>query len=315
MEKIKILFIGVGSIARRHINNLYSIGKQNHIEFTIDAYRRKDIDVDGVRKVFTNIRDVPDDYDAVFITNPTEYHLSSLEQFYYHGKNFFIEKPVVSISQLDSARLFKPKQGAVYYVACPLRYSSVIQYIKYNIDPRDVLSVRSISSSYLPEWRPGQDYRETYSAHKELGGGVSVDLIHEWDYLTYIFGWPNKVLSIIGKKSKLEIDSDDCAIYIAEYEDKIIELHLDYFGRINIREVQLLTKDETITGDLVNNRIYFLNRKKEIVFHEKRDDYQKRELMHFLNMINTGANYTDGFSHGMRVLQLTQGGCKYENNG
>ena len=100
-----------------------------------------------------------------------------------------------------------------------------MQYVKANIIPDDVICVRAMSSSYLPDWRPGQDYRKTYSAHKDLGGGVSIDLIHEWDYLTYLFGWPKKVHSFIGKKSNLEIDSDDYAIYIAEFEKMIAELH------------------------------------------------------------------------------------------
>ena len=95
------------------------------------------------------------------------------------------------------------------------------------------------------------DYRKTYSAHKDMGGGVSIDLIHEWDYLTYLFGNSFFIPSIgavldlrlnasieianpifspiawIGRKSSLEIDSDDYAVYIAEYADKILELHLD----------------------------------------------------------------------------------------
>ena len=80
---------------------------------------------------------------------------------------------------MDRAERIQLKYGSTYYVACPLRYNAVIQYIKDNIDLQDVISVRSISSSYLPDWRPGVDYRKTYSAKKELGGGVSIDLIHE----------------------------------------------------------------------------------------------------------------------------------------
>ena len=62
------------------------------------------------------------------------------------------------------------------------------QYVKNNVDLSKVYSARAISSSYLPDWRPGQDYRTTYSAHKDMGGGVSIDLIHEWDYLSWLFG-------------------------------------------------------------------------------------------------------------------------------
>ena len=182
---------------------------------------------------------MPEDYDIVFITNPTELHWQTLQQFHKKGKHFFIEKPVVSIHQRKQARGFEKRGDSVYYVACPLRYHAVIQYIKREIPADDVLSVRSISSSYLPDWRPGRDYRTTYSAQRKLGGGVSIDLIHEWDYLTYLFGWPKKVACMKGKVSPLEIDSDDYAIYIAAYEGMTAELHLDYFGRQTIRTIEL----------------------------------------------------------------------------
>ena len=132
-------------------------------------------------------------------------------------------------------------------------------------------------------------------------------MIHEWDYLTGLFGWPEKVLYMSGKKSGLEIDSEDYAIYIAEYPDKIAEVHLDYFGRKAVREMELFLKEETLRGDLVNNRIVFLKEGRTIDFQEERDDYQKRELDHFLDMILGIVPADNGFDHGIRVLELTQG--------
>lgn len=307
MEHLKVCFVGVGSIAKRHIRNLRAICDNKDIELTIDAYRRSPGIVEGIDSVYCSEADVPNDYDAIFITNPTDMHLDSIGQFHEKGKHFFIEKPVVSLPQIEKAKQFKTHDDSIYYVACPLRYNAVIQYIKKNINPADVISVRSISSSYLPDWRPGQDYRETYSAHKDMGGGVSIDLIHEWDYLTYLFGWPKSVHSFIGKKSPLEIDSDDYAIYIAEYEDKIAELHLDYFGRKTIREIQLFTKEDTIIGDIANNKVMFLRTGEVIDFQEERDDFQKRELIHFIRMIEGADEIEDGFRHGISVIELTQG--------
>ena len=301
----KVLFIGVGSIAKRHIRNFHAI-ENDDLHFEIDAVRRTAVPVEGVDHVYQSVDDVPDNYDIIFITNPTEYHLSALKQYHEKGKHFFVEKPVVSIGQIEEAKKIELKKDSIYYVACPLRYNAVLQYIKTNIAPSDVISVRSISSSYLPDWRPGQDYRTTYSAHKALGGGVSIDLIHEWDYLTFLFGWPSKVFSLIGKKSDLEIDSDDYAIYIAEFKDKIIELHLDYFGRKTIREIQLFTKDDTIIGDIANNQITFLKSEQKIKFEEERDDYQKRELLHFISLISSNGDTGNGFIHATKVLGLTQ---------
>lgn len=309
MDKMKVCFVGIGSIAKRHIKNLHEICNVRGLSIQIDAYRRKKGFVEGVTDIYDVIDNVPGDYDAVFITNPTEFHLESLRQFHGKSKHFFIEKPIVSLSQIDNAKSFQMRDDYVYYVAAPLRYNAVVQWIKNNVEPDTVLSVRSISSSYLPDWRPGQDYRETYSAKKELGGGVSIDLIHEWDYLTQLFGWPQKVQAMIGKKSNLEIDSDDYAIYIADFGGIIGELHLDYFGRHTIREIELFTKDDTILCDIVRNRVTFLNTGHAQDFSEQRDDYQKRELNYFLDMVLGTAPMKSEYRHAIKVLELTQGKC------
>ncbi len=307
MDRLKVCFIGVGSIAKRHIRNLRVICEERKIKLTIDAFRRNPDKIEYIDQVYVDGANLPTEYDAIFITNPTDQHLETLKKFHNNGKNFFIEKPVVSRNQIEEAKNFKLKKDSVYYVAAPLRYNAVIQWVKNNVNPSTVISIRSISSSYLPDWRPGQDYRYTYSAHKDMGGGVSIDLIHEWDYLTYLFGWPEKVLSMMGKKSNLEIDSDDYAIYIAEYENMITELHLDYFGRKTIREIEIFTEEDTIIGDIANNKIMFMKGGKAIDFHEERDDYQRRELNYFLDMIFGKIGTEDGFHHGLEVLRLTQG--------
>ena len=311
---MKVCFVGVGSIAKRHIRNLTSVCKDYGISLTIDAISRggkikDDLIVPYTNSIFSSADELNEVYDAVFITNPTELHISTLEKMSQYGKNFFIEKPFASLSQLEKAKLFKCKENSIYYVACPLRYNAVIQYIKNNVDLKTVFSVRSISSSYLPDWRPNQDYRDTYSAHKDLGGGVSIDLIHEWDYLTFLFGNPNTVKSFIGKKSNLEIDSDDYAVYIAEYDKLIVELHLDYFGRKTIREIMIFTDNDTITGDIVNNKITFLKTGKQIQFSEERDDYQKRELKYFIDLINNPKNKNEncGIQNAIRLLEISQG--------
>lgn len=312
MKQLLVCFVGIGSIAKRHIRNLYTIAKQENFDIVIDAVsrsgkKREEPIFDCINQVFQSEDELNYLYDAIFITNQTEFHAETLKRVSRFGKNFFIEKPITSIRQIDKIREYKCKDNAVYYVACPLRYNAVIQFIKNNIDLKEVISVRSISSSYLPDWRPGQDYRKTYSAQKELGGGVAIDLIHEWDYLHFLFGKPQKVMHLEGKKSRLEINSEDYAIYIAEYKDKIMELHLDYFGRKTLRTITLFTTDDTIVGDIANNSISYLRAGRTINFEEERDDFQIRELRHFLDMIEGKCEQDSNIEHAISVLQLTQG--------
>ena len=250
---------------------------------------------------------MPDDYDIIFITNPTDLHIETLNAIHEKGKHFFIEKPIISLDKINEAENFKWREGTVYYVACPLRYTSVIQYIKNSLDFDNVYSIRCISSSYLPDWRPGTDYRDCYSAHRDMGGGVSIDLIHEWDYITYLLGFPKKVLSSIGKKSNLEIDSDDYAAYIAEYSNLVAELHLDYFGRKTIREISFYGRDDTIVADLIGGTIQYCISGKTINLQEDRDDYCKRELEHFLDIVEGKVENDNAPQRACEVLKLTQG--------
>lgn len=309
---MKVCFVGIGSIAKRHIRNLHKICDELHIELNIDALRRPNSNnsekLDYITNIFVKADELQNDYDVIFLTNPTEYHAEVLVQLQDHAKHFFIEKPVASIDTIDKLKELKQRRESVYYVACPLRYTNVIQYLKEIIDPNKVYSVRSISSSYLPEWRPGTDYRNTYSAHRDLGGGVAIDLIHEWDYLTFLFGMPTDVKSFIGKVSNLEIDSDDYAIYIARFADKMVaELHLDYFGREAVRKIEIYTEEDTIVGDLIAGEVRYLKAGKVIDLKTERDEYQQRELRHFIDAINGKTDSQNDISEAIRVLKLTQG--------
>ena len=214
------------------------------------------------------------------------------------------------MEQLGDAATDFLRKDSVYYVACPLRYTGVIQYLKNNIDKEQVRAVRAISSSYLPDWRLGIDYRRTYSARKELGGGVSIDLVHEWDYLCYLFGAPSRVLSIIEKVSNLDINSDDVAVYIAEYPKMIAELHLDYFGRYLIRKLELFMDGDTVSCDLIKGAILYEKESRAISFSNDRNTWQTAELMHFLELIEKRKFGVQNIETAKNVLKIAGGMTK-----
>ena len=304
---MKVCFIGIGSIAKRHIRNLRSLDGDIQIDalrHTKASNEQRPESLNGI--IYYTLDELPDDYDVIFITNPTSLHYETLQKVHDKGRHFFIEKPVFMTGAEDVGAL-KLRRNSVYYVACPLRYTGVLQYIKDSIDSESNYSIRAISSSYLPEWRPGLDYRKTYSAQADLGGGVEIDLIHEWDYLLWLFGIPKRVACMMGKKSGLEISSNDVAIYLAEYADKMLELHLDYFGRQPVRKLQLIGEDDTVEADLVAQRIRWLNSGREMEFLEDRDTYQKKELQSFIDMIQGKKVNTNDIEHAMQTLRIARG--------
>lgn len=307
---MKVCFIGVGSIARRHIRNLIDLFCNKEESLEIDALRRPDSEycdeIKYVTKVYNSYADLPNDYDVIFITNPTEYHAQTLLNLQNKSKHFFIEKPLVSLNTENLLDNFVAKTNSVYYVASPLRYHKVILYLKENIVLDDVLSIRVICSSYLPDWRPNIDYRKTYSAKSSLGGGVSIDLIHEWDYISFLFGLPSNIKMFKGRISELDIDSDDYSIYIAKFNSMIAEIHLDYFGRVPIRKIEIFTKNDTVIGDIIKGTVSYLGADTIINLSEDRDSFQKRELNHFMSLIEDNTSYND-IQNAIKILNITQG--------
>ncbi len=305
---MNVCFTGVGSIAIRHMKNLRSIYGDDINITALRSGMGRELFEDENALIDTVIHDhdeMATEYDAIFITNPTAMHYDTLTKVFDRSDAFFVEKPVFLTGNEDISA-FDEKAGSIY-VACPLRYSPVIGYLKENIDTSSVLSVRCICSSYLPDWRPGTDYRKTYSASRALGGGVAIDLIHEWDYLTYLFGFPEKVRCFTGKKSDLEIDSDDIAVYIAEYPEYMLELHLDYFGRKPARTIDIFTKDDVIVCDLYANSVVSAKDGKLLEAGGERDDYQKKELERFVDIAAGRAENGNDLFHACRVLRLTRG--------
>ena len=309
----KIAFVGLGSIATRHLKNVVAYLSKRGDTYSIDLYRSQMRPLPEelqslVSKVYLYADEIPAErqYDVVFVTNPTSMHYETLEKFCKNTKSFFIEKPVFDSTSADEA-IFEKLKGIKSYVACPLRYNAVLQYVKNNVNLDQVYSARAISSSYLPDWRPGQDYRKTYSAHKDLGGGVSIDLIHEWDYLTWLFGLPQKCQSIQSKISDLEIDSDDIAIYIAQNSNMTMELHLDYFGRSTVRTLDLFSKEDTIHCDLIAGTVDYLHSGEKKTFENERNAFQMKEIEHFFEIINNKTDNDSTPEHAYRVLKIAKG--------
>lgn len=303
-----IAFVGIGSIGRRHLANVETYLQQRGDTYSIDLYRssiKDDVDTHYQQYRYGDVLPADRKYDIVFVTNPTGMHEDAIRKFEHHTKACFIEKPVFDTTEIDSAWLNDIK--ATCYIACPLRYNAVLTYLKESGLYQSAIAVRAICSSYLPEWRPNIDYRKCYSAHRDMGGGVAIDLIHEWDYLSWIWGMPEICYSIQDKVSDLVIDSDDIALYIAKYPKMTIELHLDYFGRVPMRQLQLFTSDDTIVCDLLGGSIEHLKSRERRTFDTERNAFQMREIAHFFDIVDGKIENDNDIAHSLDVLRLAKG--------
>ena len=255
MKTLTALFVGLGSIGTRHLNNLATLCADRGWTLQADALRsdahrplRPGV-AEKLHAQYTDAGQLPARYDLIFITNPTSLHAEALQAVYGKGGALFIEKPIFSAEQtgLSLAELLPAGQKA--YVAAPMRWCGTMLALKELLPTLHPYCARVICSSYLPDWRPGVDYRTVYSARRALGGGVTIDLIHEWDYLVDLFGRPAELYNLKGHYSELEIDSDDVSLYIARYPHLLAEVHLDYFGRGYRRSIELFCPEGSLVAD------------------------------------------------------------------
>lgn len=311
---LKICFIGLGSIGKKHIKNITSILKRRGTKFVIDAIRSTDRSLPEdinifIRRVYRSLEELTDVYDIIFVTNPTICHYDTIKRAMPYAKNMFIEKPIFH-QYVQNLNEFRFNSEGIYYVACPLRYGSVVSELKKRITNEQIYSVRAISSSYLPDWRKGIDYRQIYSAHKDMGGGVTLDLIHELDYIIWLFGIPEMSCHLCGKYSDLEIDSDDLSVYLLKYEDKIAEIHVDYLGRECVRNIELFCKDYVIKGDLLHNTLKYIYSGgvvEEIILPEANMYLQEMEA--FLDVIEQRRKNENDIMHANQILRIALENC------
>lgn len=238
------LITGYGSIGTRHANILKEMGHAVHV-----VSKR---DVKGF-PCYKSIKEALQnkDFDYIIISNETYKHYESfmeLRELGYSGK-LLIEKPVFleprPISQSDFENVF---------VAYNLRFHPIIQKLHEFLNSKEIYSIQVYVGQYLPDWRPGTDYTESYSASKAQGGGVLRDLSHELDYINWIAGGWKRVAAIGGKFSDLQIDSDDVFVLLLEMENcPVVSVQMNYLDRKARREIIVNMKDHSIKADLILN--------------------------------------------------------------
>jgi predicted dehydrogenase len=307
LTKIKtILFFGLGSIGKRHLELL----KKNY-NYEIYAYRTKR---DKPNKLVKNIYDFDDALkiqpDIVFITNPTYLHINTALSCLRAGiKNFFIEKPLShSLEKLDLFADEVKRAGALVYVGYVMRHNPMIKYLKKLMEEmnQNIFYSQTKSSSFLPKWRSGVDYRKVYSSKSEQGGGVLLDLSHEFDYNQYLFGKIKSITGVYGKISNLEIDSEDfCDVFLKFESDIFSTIHLDYFSNIDKRLIRILTFKGEILADLINKEIIIDSNQgiKKKKFNFEINDIFEEQLKYFLDGVENQSKEIDNLKETKELIE------------
>ena len=262
---MKIAFIGLGSIAKKHIHALNIINKE--ISMYAVRHTEKASKRDGIKNiVFSDLKNL--DLDAIIISNPSVFHAQNILELVELDTPIMVEKPIcVSMDQLKQLDELSKHSTPLIYTACNMRFHPLITFFKAYLqrEKPKILEVSAYCGSYLPSWRENADYENTYSAKANMGGGVHLDLIHEFDYLSFLFGKPSKVEKFYTRRSNLKIDSIDYAHYCIDFENFTATNTLNYFRRDSKRILEVVAEDDTILLDFISGNISSLGEGKTLL--------------------------------------------------
>lgn len=237
-QAARCLVVGLGSIGTRHAQVLGEAG------YAVATLSRRDAGGGDIAAAVAAHRP-----EYVVIATETAHHATALAQLAATGFGgaVMVEKPLFA----ETGSMPKHRFGA-FAVAYPLRCHPGLQQLKAWLAGERILSAQLYVGQYLPEWRPGRDYRATYSAKAAEGGGALRDLSHELDYADWLFGPWQRVAALGGHWSDLAIDSDDCCTLLAAFARcPAATIQLNYLDRQHRRELVINTAAHSFSLDLV----------------------------------------------------------------
>ena len=309
---LKALVIGYGSIGSRHIQNLSLISNMEIVVQTkqkMNTFLKKN-NCKLVETINTAIKEQPD---FAIISTETNSHLKIATKLAQNNIPFLLEKPLShTLNGLDKLLKIVKEKKLITLMGCPLRFHPSLKKIKQLLEQKKlgkIYSVYSENGSFLPDWHSKEDYRKSYAARKELGGGVLLTNIHEIDYLYWFFGKIRKVSAMSGKISNLVLNVEDYALIHLDFFNKMVaDIYLDFFQISKSRKLKIVGAKGILTCDLTNNKVmlYTTKKPKWIVVSKPIFDLNKMyvdELNHFIQCLQNHETTKNPITTGAEVLK------------
>ena len=312
---MKILVIGCGSIGKRHIRNLKSLGYEDIIAYDIKKERLKEVEEYKVKTFENRDEAFNQKIDAVLVCTPSSLHLQPALSAVKNGCHVFIEKPIShTLEGLNELISIAEEKRLVTMVGFNLRFEKGLSTVKKLLDEKAVGKVATaicIAGQYLPDHHPWEDYRRGYAANRSLGGGVILDGIHELDYISWFLGDIKEVFCFADKLSGLEMDTEDTAAYLLRFENNAIGvIQMDYVKRTYERTCEIIGEEGIIKWDFKEHTVKLFSAKTkewETIQDDKEYDINKMyvdEIKYFIDCINgKGSPPVDAVS-GKKILEV-----------
>jgi predicted dehydrogenase len=313
---VRILIAGLGSIGRRHLCNLQALGVKAIVLLRSGHSTLPD----------THLAGLPTEYDlhealrrhhptAVVVSNPTALHLDIAIPAAEAGCHLLLEKPishsmrrVADLSQIVHERKVKLLVGFQF------RFHPSLQLVKQLLDSGAFGRVTYVQvhwGEYLPDWHPWEDYRQSYAARRDFGGGVVLTLCHPFDYLRWLIGEVVSVSAMTDQLGGLDIEVEDTVNVNLRFACGALgTVHLDYVQRPPTHWWQITGQKGLIRWDSANGTVHCYRSETEaweVVAPPpgfERNTMFLEEMRHFLDCIQSQREPLINLDDGIAALRI-----------
>lgn len=317
----RVLLIGSGSIGRRHLGIL----RATLPEAKVTLLRRPDApQLD--RAIANEIDRIVDDLGAALdprpdfavIASPATSHLRFALALAEAGVAMLIEKPLSTdlAGCVELGRICRAKALPVL-IGYTLRYHPGFLAFAEAFTSGAIghaLSLRAEVGQYLPDWRPGADYRQSVTAQRGLGGGALLELSHEIDLVRALLGMPQSIQAQVDRLGDLDIDVEDTVELIMRHQTgkqthAVASIHLDLLQRPARRRLSLAGTKGSLDLDFIAGRLVHHEANgdsHEIGFAkvEHRDALYAAELADLLQALRSGKAPRVGLADGIATQSI-----------
>jgi predicted dehydrogenase len=312
---ITALVVGGGSIGKRHLRNLLATGRTAAVVETREDRRAEIAAKHPGVPLHPSLEAAlaAEQYRVGFICLPTAYHMDPALALAGRGLHLFVEKPVShTLDRMPELLDLVEQKKLIAMTGFCMRFFPPLQKAKELLTAGRagrLVTARSFTGVYLPDWHPYEDYRSFYMAKKDQGGGVLLDECHAFDWMQWLCGPITAVSAVVGTFSDLEVETDDVCEALVRFGPRMVgSIHLDMVDRSARSEVELIGTESTVLVDLEGHTVRCYDhegRKWESwSFEPAYDRMYVDEIEHFFACVENGRPPLVDLRAGYRVQRI-----------
>jgi predicted dehydrogenase len=320
---MKVLVVGCGSIGRRHAANAAALAETAVMD--INGARTAELDIEAFDDLEKALAWGPD---GVVVATPHSSHLEVAWAAVDAGADVLIEKPLSQdMTGVEDFLNRTEALGRKTYVVTNMRFHPGVATLGEHLAEIGIpLLAKAHFGSFLPDMRPGVDYRKLDCVHPGFGG-VVLDSIHEFDYLIRLFGAVEEVEATTDRLGSLGIDCEDYAGVVLRHASGVCsEIHLNWLQRPKRRGCEVVGSGGTLiwnsngkNPERCEVRLYPAQGQDSRVLWESHAVDHNRPFVvlmeHFLAALSGGDTPLSSGRAGARVLEAALAACRSAETG